>query len=137
MLSLLRVSLLWPPLTVILRATLSSWDASRRILWTMRRRAPPSGGGREHRARASLPDTRWSWTAACWFFRASRPCHTMGYFCKVQEISILLSLTIRRPCLCLLSYLALYQQGVNHATMSASNLFNSNLSISSAICTSC
>lgn len=67
-------------LTVILRATLSNWEASSLILWTIRRRGPPSGGGRERWASMVLPATKCNWTAAWSFFSAKRPCHTIGYF---------------------------------------------------------
>ena len=69
-------------LTVILRATLSNWEASSLILWTMRSREPPSKGGRERWASTVLPDTKCNWTAAWSFFSANRPCHTIGYFCR-------------------------------------------------------
>lgn len=67
-------------LTVILRATLSNCEASSLILWTIRRRGPPSGGGRERWASTVLPATKCNCTAAWSFFRASKPCHTIGYF---------------------------------------------------------
>ena len=67
-------------LTVILRATPSSCEASSRILWAIRRGGPPSERGRDRWARTLLPETKWSCTAAVSFLRARRPCHTMGYF---------------------------------------------------------
>lgn len=67
--------------TVILRATLSSCDASSLILWTILSNAPPSCRGSDRWAKALLPQTKCNWTAAVSFFSASRPCHTIGYFC--------------------------------------------------------
>lgn len=67
--------------TVILRATLSSCEASSLILWTILSNAPPSCRGSDRWAKALLPQTKCNWTAAVSFFSASRPCHTIGYFC--------------------------------------------------------
>lgn len=71
-----------PHLTVILRATPSSCEASSRIRWAILRGGPPSERGRDRWARTLLPETKWSCTAAVSFLRARRPCHTMGYFCS-------------------------------------------------------
>lgn len=67
--------------TVILLATLSNCEASSLILWTILSSAPPSCKGSDRWAKALLPQTKCNWTAAVSFFSASRPCHTIGYFC--------------------------------------------------------
>lgn len=77
-------------LTVILRATLSSWETSSLILWTIRRSGPPSGGGSERWARMVLPETKCNCTAAWSFFSASKPCHTIGYFWKEKVLFLIL-----------------------------------------------
>lgn len=81
-------------LTVILRATLSSWEASSLILWTIRRSGPPSMGGSERWARMVLPETKCSCTAAWSFFSASKPCHTIGYFWREKGF-IFIIITLR------------------------------------------
>ena len=48
------------PLTIILRATPSSCDASSRMRWAILSGGPPSGAGRDRCAKTLLPETKWS-----------------------------------------------------------------------------
>lgn len=83
--SLARPQPCCPLRTIILRATPSSCEASRRMRCAILSGGPPSGAGRERCARTLFPETKWSWTAAVSFFSARRPCHTIGYFCREGE----------------------------------------------------
>lgn len=83
--SLARPQPCCPLRTIILRATPSSCEASRRMRCAILSGGPPSGAGRERCARTLFPETKWSWTAAVSFFSARRPCHTIGYFCRERE----------------------------------------------------